>query len=254
MSNNTVVFVVSHKPFLPPLDPVYIPIQVGYGESLGFLRDNQQENISEKNTTFCELTALYFIWKNIDVPNVGLVHYRRYFQVRNQNWQRLRYTILRWQGKALCGRFRIATKQDFETLLQHYDWIIPEAYHLGTHSVREHYAAYHKIQDWVCVKQLVAEMSPEYLSDFEIVEHSFDIHTYNMFVSKKKWLDEYCEWLFPILFALERHIDITEYDMYNKRVIGFIAERLFNVWLNHHKTRFKIKTLSVIMTEKGNKL
>jgi exopolysaccharide biosynthesis protein len=40
------------------------------------------------------------------------------------------------------------------------------------------------------------------------------------------------------LFELEKRIDITQYDNYQKRVFGFIAERLFNVWLAHHQLKF----------------
>lgn len=80
------ILVATHKAYLFPENDIYIPIQVGkvlVAQDLGILSDSEGENISDKNPTFCELTALYWAWKNgIFEKNdyVGLVHYRRYFK------------------------------------------------------------------------------------------------------------------------------------------------------------------------------
>lgn len=41
-------------------------------------RDNEGDNISGKNPDYCELTAQYWAWKNIDCDYYGFFHYRRY--------------------------------------------------------------------------------------------------------------------------------------------------------------------------------
>ena len=76
------------------------------------------------------------------------------------------------------------------------------------------------------------------------------LHLYNMFVIKKSLFEEYCHWLFTILFELEKKIDVSTYDSYQKRVFGFIAERLFNVWLQ--KNNIKLKEVEVVSLEKQN--
>lgn len=68
-----------------------------------------------------------------------------------------------------------------------------------------------------------------------------------MFVMKKELFDEYCAWLFDILFELEKRIDISRYDAYQARVFGFLGERLFNVWLE--KKKLKIKEIEVVNLE-----
>lgn len=41
--------------------------------------DNTGDNISDRNRQMCELTAMYWIWKNADAEVVGIEHYRRRF-------------------------------------------------------------------------------------------------------------------------------------------------------------------------------
>ena len=80
--------------------------------------------------------------------------------------------------------------------------------------------------------------------------NSRKLYIYNMFAMKKSLFDEYCAWLFDILFTLETRIDISDYDKYNARVFGFLSERLFNVWLE--KKSLKVKTINVVFLEKIN--
>ena len=93
------IFIATHKPCQLPEQPCYYPIQVGaqgkdpisysqvgISERTGdIIRDDCGENISQKNPYYCELTATYYIWKNITADVVGLCHYRRYFAFDKQN-------------------------------------------------------------------------------------------------------------------------------------------------------------------------
>ena len=82
----TEIYIATHKKTSFPKSDDYIPIHVGKNLSevdLGIIGDDTQSNISYLNKSFCELTALYWIWKNSKAENVGLVHYRRYFITHN---------------------------------------------------------------------------------------------------------------------------------------------------------------------------
>ena len=69
----------------------------------------------------------------------------------------------------------------------------------------------------------------------------------NMVITSKEILSEYCEFLFNILFRLEKQLDISNYDDYQVRIYGFLGELLINVFFEHHK-EYKIKYLPVCTT------
>ena len=89
----TQIVVAVHKPYPMPQDPLYLPVQAGRAlhASLGFTGDDSGENISSKNPHYCELTCLYWAWKNLDADVIGLCHYRRYFASRpfGRKWDRI---------------------------------------------------------------------------------------------------------------------------------------------------------------------
>ena len=76
------VIVATHIKYKMPKDKMYLPLHVGKEgkDSIGFKGDNSGKNISNKNPYFCELTGLYWAWKNLKDDYIGLVHYRRHFK------------------------------------------------------------------------------------------------------------------------------------------------------------------------------
>ena len=79
---NIKIIVATHKKYQMPEDQMYFPVQVGSEGKTKieeYTQDNTGNNISLKNPYFCELTGLYWAWKNLEAENIGLVHYRRYF-------------------------------------------------------------------------------------------------------------------------------------------------------------------------------
>lgn len=232
--------VATHKKYWMPKDEVYLPMHVGKKGKvdLGYVGDDTGDNISTKNPNYCELTGLYWAWKNLDCEYIGLCHYRRYFAHKSK------------RSKLEDKRQSILTKVDYEQLLQQYDVILPKKRNYYIETVRSQYEHAHNKRDLDEVENIIKEKYPEYIKAFEKVMNSRKLYIYNMFAMKKSLFDEYCAWLFDILFTLESRIDISDYDKYNARVFGFLSERLFNVWLE--KKSLKVKTINVVFLEKIN--
>lgn len=100
------VVVAYHKPSLILDNPVYIPLQVGKALhpdiDLGMRCDNEGDNISDENGYLCELTALYWIWKNVKADAKGLFHYRRISIRTITRWSTCAWPIARWCGASIC--------------------------------------------------------------------------------------------------------------------------------------------------------
>ncbi|MYL62249.1 DUF4422 domain-containing protein [Bacillus hwajinpoensis] len=233
------ILVATHKKYEMPEESMYLPIHVGREgkEDLGYIGDNTGDNISKKNKTFCELTGLYWAWKNLDCNYVGLSHYRRYF-------------LDHFHNKKESESSKAMSQATVKSLLESNDVIVPKKRDYYIESVRSHYANAHNISDLEKTREIISELSPEYLSSFDKVMNSRQLHLYNMFIMDKKNFDSYATWLFDILFRLENEIDVSSYDSYQKRVFGFISERLFNVWLE--ESNLNIKTVPVFNCEKIN--
>ncbi len=192
-----------------------IPIQAGAaatGRQICKVRDNTGENISQKNKQYCELTALYWIWKNDVSDYAGLCHYRRHFELNEKDVKSL-------------------AKSDIDVVLT-----IPI---LNFPSVRETYRHDHIEHDWDIMLEAVRRLSPEYLPTAVELQNGNFYYGYNMFIARKEILDRYCEWLFPILAYCEKHCKEKQ-DAYQKRYIGFLAERLMSVYFLYHEDEYKI--------------
>ena len=231
---NVKVYIATHKKANLPELKEYVPIQVGAEgkEKLGYITDNTGENISNKNPNFCELTATYWIMKNDNSDIVGLTHYRRYFF-----------------NNIFSNSFKnIIHKEKIIKILNNYDIIVPKKYKLGV-TVEKQYSQIHNIEDLMKCGEIIKNKNPEYSEAFDKVLKKRKIYTYNMFISRKKVFDDYYKRLFDILFEAEKIIDISNYDNYNKRVYGFLSERLFNVWIEKNKDNLKIKEMPVYNSE-----
>lgn len=237
------VFVVSHKKYKMPEDKMYIPLQVGAEgkEKInGYIQDNSKaDNISSKNPYFCELTGLYYIWKNISTDYVGLVHYRRYF------------TTKKVIPKNEEEKFKIVlSKNETEKILEENDVILPKKRKYYIENLYDHYKHTMYVEPLDETAEIIQEKYPEYMSEFNKLHTRTSAHMFNMFIMKKEILDEYCKWLFDILFELENRIDVNQYDTFHARFFGRVSELLLDVWIN--KNNINYKEVKVIDMENVN--
>lgn len=245
MANNKItIYVCHHKPGYMVSDEVFRPIQVGAalsGSKLCSITDSQGTSISERNKEFCELTAIYWAWKNdLESEWIGLMHYRRYLAFAPV---RVRVDI---HG---CANFdtlddasAFQTGLDAEAVQRHLEFnpklkaILPTRWSVkqgGFDSLKEHYTKsdYHYEKDLATVRDVICEKYPNFSSAFDKVMAGDSGYFTNVFVLRRDLYNNYCEWLFDILFEVERRTDLTNYSTPAKRVFGYLAERLFNVYL-----------------------
>ena len=230
------VVVAAHKPYAMPADPLYLPLHVGAEgkEPFGFAGDNTGEHISAKNPTFCELTGLYWAWKNLDADYIGLAHYRRHFGGRGK-------------GDPLS---RVLTEAEAVRLLEGKDGLLPKKRNYYIETLYSHYAHTMHVEPLDVTGEIIRERYPAYVEAFERLKSRRSAHMFNMLILRRDHLDAYCTWLFDILFELERRVDTTAYDAFHGRFFGRVSELLLDVWLSEQ--HLDLVEVPVIGMEKTN--
>lgn len=239
------IIIATHKQYFMPGDPMYIPLHVGKlgKESIGYQGDDVGDNISAKNPYFCELTGLYWAWKNLSADYIGLIHYRRFFSIK---------TYL--QRKKLSLQDIYLSQLEAEALLQKYDVLVPQKRNYYIETLYSHYAHTLHKEHLDVSRKIITKLCPEYLDSFDIVMKQRSGYMFNMFIMSTKLVDCYCSWLFPILFELEKQIPPDKYSNFHARFYGRVSELLFNVWLDCYSKNndIKIKEVPFVYGEKIN--
>lgn len=225
-----VIMVVTHKQFAMPADTLYRAVVVGKNKNEIHIadswRDDKGVNIAQLNYRYCELTALYYFWKNKqnEYDCCGLVHYRRIF-TKNPFSNSYRALLNDYDIKKALGKA---------------DVILPLKFYWD-HSVMTHYYHYGfgKKKDLLLVGQIMNERYPQYSEVYRKILRGSCASYCNMFVMKRKELNLYCEWLFSILQEFDNRADLTGYTSTELRVDGALSEILLNVWVQKNKLKVK---------------
>lgn len=224
---NIKVIVAAHKAYRMPEDPMYLPVHVGRegkDMELGFQGDNTgADHISQKNGTFCELTGLYWAWKNLDAEYIGLAHYRRHFCGKKGKDK--------WSG--------ILSTEEASALLERCDVLLPKRRNYYIETAYNQYVHAHPAEPLDRMLSLAAATGENYAAVVDHMKKRTWTHLYNMFIMKKEIFDGYCGWMFPILFELEGTLDISGYSQYDRRVFGFLAERMLDIYLEANSIPYR---------------
>lgn len=228
---NLAVYVMTHGPECTWLDDYCIPMELGAAkrDNLRYAtRDDEgDDNISEKNEQYCELTGLYWMWKYDNHEYVGLYHYRRIFNLNSKQIRKL---------------------------LSKYDIILPKKVKIDSASDLMYLR--HRIPlDWRIMKDVLIELYPEYSESAKLIFSQNKLHAYNMFVTTERIFNDYCAWLFPILTEIERKFEhqykerLVEFNKhknkpgylngYYERAIGYLGESLIDVYVEHNKLKIR---------------
>ena len=213
------VIIATHKKYEMPTYKSYLPVHVGKEgkDDIGFKGDNTGNNISKKNPYFCELTGMYWAWKNLKADYVGLAHYRRHFKGKTKSKSKFE---------------QVLSDKEINELLKSNDIILPKKREYYIENLYSHYEHTLHIETLDITGEIIKEKYPEYMKEFELLKKRTSAHMFNMFIMKKEIMNDYCEWLFDILFELEKRIDTSKYDSFHARFYGRVSELLLDVWLN----------------------
>lgn len=210
------------------------------------LRDDFGENISHLNPYFCELTALYSAWKNPQILEnadfVGLFHYRRVLDFRGKkikNRNDINFTRIAPQN--IIKSFNL-TQHALESNLARAEILVPKriilplGYDLALFLTQaEIFARDHYAHDLETTLEILREQFPqmERATRQVFFTRGAYLSWCNMFVMQREIFDEYCAFLFSVLFAAQKRVSVEFYSPYQARVFGFLAERLTNVFIVH---------------------
>ena len=238
---NTKILVCCHKKDIMAVQEPYLPIQLGKSltdADLGIATDDTGENISFKNHSYCELTGIYWAWKNLKgIDVIGLCHYRRYFDFHGVCQRYKPYTTF---PSSYFHKANLSIPDSIINKAYNGILILPRKEHYPV-SVLSHYNNGHSSFDIYAAKDIIKKnYDDKYSRAFWMaLANSNKMNICNMFIMNWENFDAYCTWLFNILSEIEKRIDITNYSPYQQRLYGFLAERLFNVWIYAEKKMTK---------------
>ncbi len=239
------VIVAAHKKYRMPTDEMYIPVHVGAKgkDSIdNYQRDDEGENISDLNPFFCELTGIYWAWKNLDSDYIGLAHYRRHFSMHP-------YSSNIWDA--------VLRKDEIKDDLGKVKVFVPSKRRYWIETLYSHYKHTHYIFQLDETRKIIKEKYPKYLESFDMACRRKWGYMFNMMIMDRKLFDEYCTWLFDILFELKDRLGEEGLTPFHSRYYGRISEIIFNVWLLEQQNsgrlnKFEIKEIPLIHMERIN--
>jgi hypothetical protein len=234
------ILVCSHKSDVWKADDIYMPLHVGKAisnENLGIQGDDTGDNISVKNKNYCELTGLYWAWKNLkNVDYIGLCHYRRYFNFHTKGTP---FSIFSLVKSDEVNNLNLSLP-DINKLFNKYDVILAKS-KIYPVSIFDDYCLNHVSEDARVIEKIILEKYPEYKRSInECLHNSNKLSHYNMFIMRWEDFHKYCSWLFSILEEAERRIDISGYNNAQKRIWGYVSERLLlSLFVYHNNMHAK---------------
>lgn len=261
------ILVAYHKPSYLLKSDVFVPIHLGRAVAMeetkdgvsssddikwllhNMIGDDTGDNISQLNRYMCEITAQYWAWKNYDKlgnPDyIGLMHYRRHFIFNEANYKN--YTFGFWENgyrridfpyaddnyktniglndsivRECCANYDCIVIKEADMRFQNIS-TIPEDYEKSIPGT--------KLKDYHLMIEMVKRLYPDYSKEADELNNGYHKYYYNMFIMNKKMFNQYCEFLFSVLFELNKNIDFSDYTVNGKRTLGYLAELLFTIFI-----------------------
>jgi len=210
----------------------------------GYLHDDEGENISNKNPYYCELTALYWAWKNSSADIIGLCHYRRFFTGSDMV---LYHTYNLVKEKRLLKQ--AITDKKIEEYMSGNDIIMGMPYGPHPRPAYTILCRYCYEKDIAIMRDVLAENHPEYLQACDEILQDTNVSYFNMMICTREFCDKYCTWLFEVLNEVEARVDISSYDTQHQRIYGYLGEILLNIYVCKNKVAVKYIRIAKLISE-----
>jgi wbbM protein len=277
------ILVGYHKPAVLLKSDVLVPIHLGRALATEASKDGQMskedylwmldnmigddtgDNISDKNREFCELTGIYWAWKNYDKlgnPDyIGFMHYRRH----------LSFNFLKTFAEDTTGvvnydsideNYLTINKLndiDIQSVVEKYDIISGAKCNLeklGTNCPYNHYktvSPFLHIEDYDQALDILAKKYPEYITDIQEYNKQKYAYFTNCFIMKRDIFKKYCNFCFSILNELQKKLNTSFYNIQEKRAVAYISEWLNGIFITHaYKTDNKILELQRTLIKNTN--
>ncbi len=268
-----------HKPSVILDCQHFLPIYAGKALStseLGIQGDDEGDNISEKNPWYCELTALYWLWKNTTADYKGLMHYRRIFVQKKlfilyRALLRVKYKVRQlsslWSKYNSVGVKKQYSCDDDEAFLEYANKLSTQLEALlsdGTDIIAPHPGRFYmSVRRTLCnevggynlelLEEIVKKDYPNFYPYYQKAMNSTWFYNCNISIMNNKTFNTYCSMLFDILHRHEEEIvsrgyllDVSKEKAYS-RISGYLAEMITNAFIQYCKSMGKkVKTMPVM--------
>ncbi|MDD3436125.1 MAG: DUF4422 domain-containing protein [Candidatus Gastranaerophilales bacterium] len=245
----TKIFVGYYKPNFIFKSDVFQPILTSDAnedwDCDDLIKDKTGINIADKNKYYGELSGHYWVWKNFlpttDVDYIGFCHYRRFLDFGITPTPKVPFKPM--FEKEFKKTFKKYTEKKITECIDGYDIILP--YKMTFKSILySQYLKWHPQDEMNFALNIIRDNYPEYIEAAKTVMGSKKMYICLNFIMKKELFNEYMEWMFGIFTELENRTDVTKYvDYAQVRTPAFIAERFFNIWLEHVVKTRNLKVL-----------
>lgn len=244
---NIKIIISCHKEISYPKSEIFLPVHVGAAQAknklVGMQPDNEGENISDRNFTYCELTAQYWAWKNLDADYYGQCHYRRYFYFGDGNYEANDHEQI--EVDALSPRSLAELRLDDEALIrkkiEQYDLITAPRWCVKgvptpdgpKNTIRDHMVAYGLVtnSDLEMLLDITKRIQPDYAEGLAAYLSGSEYLGYNCFIMKKQLFERLCEFEFSILSEFDANYAYEGLTTTHKRICGYFGEILFSVFV-----------------------
>jgi hypothetical protein len=230
-NNQLKIFQVFHKDSDTIIDAPWVePLSVGNYRNPRMGSTHLLDNINHLNEFYNELTAIYWVWKNLNYDYVGFYHYRRVLNFRFDKT---------WSGEfgfSLKNSHRVRQyfgspeqRECLMSLLQVAPVVIPRLT-ASERTTSGHYKHFHDEDSWDIFIGVLKEMYPSNARVTNVFDASNLQTSFNMFVMRRDCFNDYCEQLFAVVDEVFRRRGLVE-NSYMKRYPGFLAERFLHIWM-----------------------